>query len=52
MDILFSISTFISLQSMQVNAAEFDPVPFDRISVARVSSDNGEYNLTADFSIR
>jgi len=49
--VLFLVSSLISVQSSHVGAVEFAPVPFDRIPVARVSSDNGGYNLTADFSI-
>ena len=49
--VLFLVSSLISVQSFHVGAVEFAPVPFDRIPVARVSTDNGEYNLTADFSI-
>ena len=45
------ILCFIGLQSYHVEGIKFEPVPFDNIPIARISSDNDEYNLGADFSI-
>jgi hypothetical protein len=41
----------IFLQSIQISAIKFEPVPFDRIPVARINSNNNEYEIGADFSI-
>jgi hypothetical protein len=41
----------VFLQSIQINAIKFEPVPFDKIPVAKINSNNNEYKIGADFSI-
>jgi hypothetical protein len=52
--ILIGISFILNpvfLQSIQVGGVKFDPVPFDRIPVAKINLNNNEYKIGADFSI-
>lgn len=49
--ILFLIINFIALQLIHVDAVKFATVPFDNIPIAKISTDNREYRLGADFSI-
>lgn len=41
----------VFLQSIQVGAIKFDPIPFNKIPVAIINSNNDEYKIKADFSI-
>ena len=49
--ILFLIINFIALQLIHVDAAKFATIPFDNIPITKISTDNREYRLGADFSI-
>ncbi len=49
--ILFLIINFIASQLIHVDAVKFGTVPFDNIPIAKISTDNREYRLGADFSI-
>ena len=47
---LFILNLFF-LESSQIGAVKFDPIPFDKIPVAKINSNNGEYKIRAHFSI-
>lgn len=47
---IFLVLTF-GMLSISVNAVKYDPVAFNNIPIAKISSDNAEYKIKADFSI-